>query len=379
MVIDERTGDALTVRGRSNLVFGMDKSGKTDLTGSYEVESGYYSLSFEVLKRKFDIQRGSIITWTGDPTTATLDLTATYAANTASIDLIANEVAGRSETDLNKFKQKLPFLVTLRMEGELLKPKITFDITLPQNILSLWPDVDAKLQQIRTEESELNKQVFALLLLNRFVGEDPLQSQAGGGSTVGNMAFQSASQILTNQLDNLAASLIKGVNIHFDLNNQQDFSTGTEQDYTELNVTVSKTLLNDRVTVNVGSDFDVQGNNNPGQNASNFAGNVAVDYKLTKDGRYMLRAYRKNQYEAVVEGQVVETGVSFILTFDYNRFREIFGRTKEEKLQERKTLKPGGTGPATTTPSTGKPSDATTPPGSAPSKTSTPTGKPSNQ
>ena len=382
MVIDQRTGDALTVRGRSNLVFGVDKSGKTDLTGSYEVESGYYSLSFEVLRRKFDIQRGSIITWTGDPTTATLDLTATYAANTASIDLIANEVAGRSETDLNKFKQKLPFLVTLRMEGELLKPKITFDITLPQNVLSLWPDVDAKLQQIRTEESELNKQVFALLLLNRFVGEDPLQSQAGGGSTVGNMAFQSASQILTNQLDNLAASLVKGVNIHFDLNNQQDFSTGTEQDYTELNVTVSKTLLNDRVTVNVGSDFDVQGNNNPGQNASNFAGNVAVDYKLSKDGRYMLRAYRKNQYEAVVEGQVVETGVSFILTFDYDHFREIFGRTKEEKLQERKTMKPAGTGPqpATTNPSsTGKPSDATAPPGSAPSKTTTPTGKPSNQ
>jgi hypothetical protein len=53
----------------------------------------------------------------------------------------------------------------------------------------------------------------------------------------------------------------------------------------------------------------------------------------------MIRAYRKNQYEAVVEGQVVETGVSFILTFDYNKFREIFGRTKEERLEERKRTK----------------------------------------
>jgi hypothetical protein len=373
IVIDERTGDALNVRGRSNLVFGMDKSGKTDLTGSYEVESGAYNLSLDVLKRKFAIQRGSSITWTGDPTTATLDLTANYTANTPSIDLIANEVASRPANDVVKFKQKLPFLVTLKMEGQLLKPKITFDITLPSNVLSLWPDVDAKLQQIRTEESELDKQVFALLLLNRFVGEDPLQSKAGGGSTLGNMAFQSASQILTNQLDNLAASLIKGVNIHFDLNNQQDFSTGTEQDYTELNVSVSKTLFNDRITVNVGSDFDVQGNNNPGQNASNFAGDVAVDYKLSKDGRYMVRAYRKNQYEAVVEGQVVETGVSFILTFDYNRLRELFGRTKEEKLQERIRQKPSGTGPApaTTVPtSTGKPATTTAP---------TTTGKPSKQ
>ncbi|MDR3711804.1 MAG: translocation/assembly module TamB domain-containing protein [Puia sp.] len=334
MVLDERTGDQLTARGRSNLVFGMDKSGKIDLTGGYEVESGSYNLSLDVLKRKFDIQHGSTITWTGDPTTAILDLTATYAANTPSIDLIANEMAGRSETEINKFKQKLPFLVTLKMEGELLKPKITFDITLPTNILALWPDVDQKLQQIRGEESELNKQVFALLLLNRFVGDDPLQSAAGGGASVGNMAFQSASQILTSQLDQLAGSLIKGVDIHFDLNNQQDYSTGTEQDYTELNVSVSKRLFNDRIQVNVGSNFDVMGTGNPNQNASNLAGDVAVDYKLTKDGRYMLRAYRKNQYEAVLEGQVVETGVSFILTFDYNHFKELF-KTREQK-QERK-------------------------------------------
>lgn len=340
MVIDERTGEGLTVRGRSNLVFGMDKSGKMDLTGSFEVESGSYNLSLDVLKRKFDIQRGSTITWTGDPTAAVLDLTAAYTANTPSLDLIANEVAGRSQTDINKFKQKLPFLVSLKMEGELMKPKITFDITLPPNVLTLWPDVDQKLQQIRAEESELNKQVFALLLLNRFVGDDPLQSAAGGGSTVGNMAFQSASQILTNQLDQLAGSLIKGVDINFDLNNQQDFSTGAEQDYTELNVSVSKQLFNDRIKVSVGSDFDVQGENNPGQQTSNIAGDVAVDYKLTKDGRYMLRAYRKNQYEAVVEGQVVESGLSFILTFDYNKLKEIFQKTRDEKLNERSRSKP---------------------------------------
>ncbi len=343
MVIDERNGDALTARGRSNLVFGMDKSGKTDLTGAYEVESGSYNLSLDFLKRKFVIQRGSTITWTGDPTSATLDINATYTANTPSIDLIANEVAGRPQTDIAKFNQKLPFLVTLKMEGDLLKPKITFDITLPEDVLTLWPDVDAKLNQIRVEESELNKQVFALLLLNRFVGEDPLQSQAGGGSTLGNMAFQSASQILTSQLDQLAGSLIKGVDIHFDLNNEQDFSTGTEQDYTELNVSVSKQLFNNRIAVNVGSNFDVQGEGNANQNASNIAGDLAVDYKLTSDGRYMLRAYRKNQYEAVVEGEVVETGVSFILTFDYDRFRELFGKTKQETLQARKIHRAAGT------------------------------------
>jgi translocation and assembly module TamB len=336
MIMDERNGDALSTKGRSNLVFGMDKSGKTDLTGAYEIESGSYSLSLNLLKRKFLIQHGSTITWTGDPNSATLNLTASYTANTPSIDLIENEISGRPQDEVNKFKQKLPFLVTLKMQGDLLKPDITFDITLPTDVLTLWPDVDQKLQQIRAEQSELNKQVFALLLLNRFVGQNPLQSMAGGGISVSNIAFQSASQILTNQLDQLAASLIKGVDIHFDLNRQQDFSTGIEQDYTELNVGVSKQLFDERIEVSVGSNFDVQGTGNPNRNASNIAGDAAVDYKLTRDGRYRIRAYRKNQYEAVVEGEVVETGVSFILTFDYDKFREIFGRTKEERLEDRR-------------------------------------------
>jgi hypothetical protein len=355
IIVDERNGDALTARGRSNLVFTMDKSGRMEMTGGYEVESGAYNLSFNVLKRKFDIQRGSSVTWTGNITGATLDITATYTANTPSIDLIANDLGARTQTEINKFKQKLPFLVTLKMEGELLKPKITFDISLPPNVLALWPDVDLKLQQIRAQESELDKQVFALLLLNRFVGEDPLQSAAGGGSSVGSLAFQSASQILTNQLDQLAGSLIKGVDIHFDLNQQQDFSSGTERDYTEMSVAVSKQMFNDRIQVTVGSNFDVQGEGNPNQQASNIAGDVAVDYRLTKDGRYMVRAYRKNQYQVVVEGQVVETGVSFILTFDYNKFRELFGRTREEKLEQRRRSTPAAAPGQQTTPSTTQP------------------------
>jgi hypothetical protein len=344
VVLDPRSGDVLTARGRSNLVFGMDKSGKTSLTGAYEVSSGSYNLSLSVLKRQFNIQRGSVITWTGDPLSATMDVTAIYTATTPSYNLVQNEIASLPQTDQNKFKEKLPFFVTLKMSGELMKPDITFDISLPPNILTLWPDVDQRLAQIRGEESEMNKQVFALLLLNEFVGEDPVESVAGGGqggnSSVGNIAFQSASQILTNQLDQLAGSLIKGVNIHFDLNNQQDFSTGNEIDYTELDIAVSKKLFNERVEVSVGSNFDVMGVGPAGQSASNLAGDVSVDYRLSKDGRYRLRAYRQNQYDEVVLVQVVETGISFILTLDYNSLKELFHRSAETKLIERTTIKP---------------------------------------
>lgn len=344
VVIDPRSGDALNVRGKSNLVFQMEKSGKMDLTGSYEVTGGFYTLSFNVLKRKFAIEKGSIITWTGDPYTATVSLSASYTTLTPSIDLVANEIhlagAAADSNNINaKYQQRLPFVVTLKMEGDLMKPTITFDISLPPIVLSLYPDVDLRLSQLRNQQSEMNKQVFALLLLGRFVGEDPLAAAEGGGASVGNLAFSSASQILTNQMDQLAASLIKGVDIHFNLNNQEDWSTGAKIDYTELDVNVSKQLMDERLRVGVGSTFDVVGTGAPAQAPSNIAGNVSVDYKLSRDGRYVLRAYRQNQYQAVILGQVVETGVGFVFTFDYDRFAEIWHRAKGERLEKKKSTK----------------------------------------
>jgi hypothetical protein len=138
-------------------------------------------------------------------------------------------------------------------------------------------------------------------------------------------------------MDQVAASLIKQVDIHFDLNNQQDYYTGYKIDYTELNVMVSKQFMEDRLRVGVGSSFDVVGTGAPKQAPSNVAGDVNAAYKLTKDGRYLIRAYRQNQYEAVVQGQVIETGVGFIFTFNYDKFKEIWHRAKGETIEPRKT------------------------------------------
>ncbi|MDP4131827.1 MAG: translocation/assembly module TamB domain-containing protein, partial [Bacteroidota bacterium] len=329
LVIDERNGDALTMRGRAELSGGIDKSGKTSLTGNYELDAGYYNLTLSVLHRKFVIQRGSTVTWSGDPTQADIDITAIYTVNAPSIDLVEQQLSGRSTDEVNKFKQRLPFQVKLKMTGKLLQPKIHFDIALPDALLAVWPDVGLKLQQMRTDEAEVNKQVFALLLLGRFITENPFES-AAGGTNAGTIARQSASKILSDQLNQLAGSLIKGVDVNFDLNSNEDYTTGAMQNQTQLNVNFSKSLFNDRIRVSVGSDFQLE-QTDPNQNASNIAGDVNLDYKLSRDGRYMIRVYRKNQYESVVEGQVIESGLSFILTFDYDQFKELFENRKEEK------------------------------------------------
>ncbi|MBV8327970.1 translocation/assembly module TamB [Chryseobacterium sp.] len=336
LVIDKASGDFVQLQGEAELTGGIDPSGKTTLVGVYEVNKGSYDLSVSLLKRKFDIQKGSTITWTGEPTTAIMDITAVYKTEAPPIDLLEQQMSGKTASQMNQYKQKLPFNTLLKMKGELLKPQISFDITTDEKNNSvastITDDVNAKLAQLRTQESEMNKQVFALLLLNRFIGENPFES--GAGMSAETMARQSVSKILSQQLNNLASGLIKGVDLNFGLDSSEDYSTGQKNTRTDLNVDISKKLLNDRLKVTVGSNFGLEGEARQNENMTNIAGNVSVDYSLSKDGRYMLRAYRKDEYQVALQGQIIETGVGFIITVDYDKFREIFEKSKEKKTKK---------------------------------------------
>ena len=332
IVIDEANGDFVNLQGEANLSAGVDPSGKVNLTGSYEIEQGSYQITFNFLQRKFDIQKGSRIVWLGEPTAASLDVTAVYVANTAPLDLVSNYISASSAAIRNTYLQRLPFQVLLNLDGELMKPVITFDIQLPTdrnyNVSSdIINNVDIRLTQLRQEPSELNKQVFALLLLNRFVGENPFES-SGDGFNAGAFARQSVSKLLTEQLNNLTQNLIEGVDLNFDVTSTDDYTTGERRNRTDLNVGLSKQLLNNRLTVSVGSNFALEGPQQSNQRNNNIAGNIALNYQLSRDGRYMLRAYRRNEYFGVVDGYVIETGLRFIITFDYDRFADLFRRKK---------------------------------------------------
>ncbi|MBK9492091.1 MAG: translocation/assembly module TamB [Haliscomenobacter sp.] len=340
LVIDEGNGDFLSLKGEAVLTGGVDKSGKVTLTGSYELDAGAYEMSFNFLRRRFDIQRGSKITWIGEPTNATLDITAVYIANTSATELVQDQITA-ARTDL-RYRQRLPFEVLLNMDGPLLKPLLTFDIRLPEESSvridnEIAGQVELRLNQLKAEPSELNKQVFALLLLNRFVSENPFES-AGGAINAGSLARQSVSKLLTEQLNNLAGDLIAGVDINFDVVSSEDYTSGSLQNKTDLNVGVSKRLLNDRLNVSIGTNFELEGGrqtNQTGTGGSSTSPNLNVEYALTQDGRYLIRAYRRNEYEGVVEGYVVETGVSFIMSVDYNEFKEIFENRKKRQAENR--------------------------------------------
>lgn len=339
IIIDKSNGDFLKLKGEAQLTGGIDPSGKTTLTGRYEFNEGTYEMSFNLIKRKFDIKKGGYILWTGEPTMADVNITAIYKSLTAPIDLVSDQLINISPEERNTYKERIPFETELKLNGELLKPVITFDIVLPDGNNDVSTTVinttQNKLTQLRQQPDELNKQVFALLLLNRFVGENPFSSESGG-TTASGLARESASKILSQQLNNFAGDLISGIEINFDLESAEDYSTGQKENKTDLNVGVSKKLLDDRLKVTVGSSFGIEGTQQTNQQANNIAGDVSIDYQLTKDGRYKVRAYRINKYQVALQGEVVETGVAFILTIDYNKFRELFHRSEAQKAAAKK-------------------------------------------
>jgi hypothetical protein len=337
VVVDSRNGDVVQIKGAAELNLGIDPSGKTSLTGTYTVNQGSYNLAYATVKRKFNFKNGSTITWNGDPTKASINITAIYVANVPPIDLVSDQLGSGQNTTM--YKEKLPFNVDLNLTNELMKPKIGFDIVLPDSTYSVSPEVianvNARLSQVRQDTNEMNKQVLGVLILGHFIGDNPLQSL--GGSTGVNGAIRSSvSSLLSDQLNKLAGNLIGGVQLSFNLTSGADYSTGVEQNRTDLNVGLSKQFLNDRVTVTVGNNFNLEGQNQPGEKTTDIAGDVSVNYKLTKDGRYLVRVYRRDQY-IVVEGEVVETGVGFTITYDFNKFKELFAKkTPEEKALEKK-------------------------------------------
>lgn len=325
LIIDKASGDFLNVKGDANINVAMTSRGAISLAGTYALNDGAYQMNYNFVKRKFKIANGSIITFAGDPIKGTnLDLTAVYEAQVPPYDLIQRQITDKAQ--LNYYKQRLVFDVNLYMHGPILTPRLTFDILLPESrAYKLSADqvdlVQGKLSQVRTDTSELNKQVFAILILNRFVSDDPFSSGAGSSATF--TALQSVSTFIGEQLNRAAGKLVKGVDFSVDLATTEDYTSGDLRQRTDLNLAASKQLLNDRLKLTLGNNFELEGPQSNNANQTSYVpSNLAADYLLSADGKYTLRAYRRAYDVGVLQGFVTETGLNFIVSFDYTKFKK---------------------------------------------------------
>jgi len=330
LVLDPTQADTLIVKGDANLSFSIDESGKMSLTGTYIIAGGSYELTLQdIVTKKFFINKGSTITWYGNPLDAHIDITAQHNVRASPADLLASGLGGRAGTETGAAKNALQFYVKIFIKGALLKPNLKFGLDMePTQQQALGGAVYAKINALNANQSELDKQVFSLLVLGNFM---PSTNSSGGGTDYTGIARSSASSILSSQLNSLSAQYIKGVELNFDLQSYNDYATGKKAGSTSLAVGVKKQFLDEKLSVQIGSNIGLEGQKTSQNRLSNFTGNIVVEYRLTKDGNYSLKAFRQNQYEGLIYGVVIKTGAGIMYSRDYNRLEEIFQPRDKKK------------------------------------------------
>lgn len=309
LVIDPLTGDKLALQGSGRLGLRIPPRGDMNVSGTYTVSQGQYNFSFQkLLKRKFEIVEGSQIVFSGNPILAQLDIQAAYNTQASVYGLVSDQAATLSEEEQRNLKKKEEVRILLNIEGKLSEPELNFDIRLPSEGNSpLGNSAKRALEQIKVNESELNKQVFSLLLFNNFTGS----SSSGNISSTGtSTAIRSVGNLLNNQLNKLA-SKAEGFEIDFNLDQYQNqFSQGNEQ-ITEVDLGVSQSLLNDRLILSVGGNVDFESGQKEEGVLGNLAGDFVLEYKLSENGKYRVKVFQKSDYDALNDANLWKTGAGF--------------------------------------------------------------------
>lgn len=336
IIIDKETGDNFEVFGDGEFDFTLNPNGRMNLSGVYDIAGGHYEMNlYNLVNRRFELADGSRVSWSGDPFDAKLDVKALYEVEASASALMAPVSSGSDPAAKNKYRQVLPFYVYLNVDGELTKPVISFDLDMPKDEQgAVGGQVYGRLQQVNQQEGELNRQVFSLLVLNRFYPEPGSDGSGGGFATV---ARDNLNDALSDQLNTFSDKLLgnSGVELDFGLDSYTDYQGETPQERTQLDIAAQKKLFNDRLIVRVGSEVDLQGSSSNNEPAP-LIGNVSLEYLLTENGRYRLKGFRRNEFENVIDGQTIVSGIALIFTQEFNKFDELWqailrGETKAEK------------------------------------------------
>ncbi|MEW6469963.1 MAG: translocation/assembly module TamB domain-containing protein [Bacteroidota bacterium] len=304
LIFDEKVGDVIRAKGNGNILMSINTNGNFTMYGEYQLEDGDYLFTLQnVINKKFRIEKGSTVKWSGDPYDAVADIKAIYEVRTSLKPFFPNDSS-------SKYAKRYPVDCILNMKGKLMNPDITFDIDLPTVDSQ---DREEVLKYMKSEQ-EMNKQVFALLVLNSFVAPSQENTQ---NNYVGQAVESTSSDLLSNQLSNWLSQI------------SNDFDIGVHYrpgDYVskdEVELALSTQLFNDKLSI----DGSVSNNANNSQSANNVVGDVTAEYKVSDDGKFRVKAFNKANDNTVIETDAAYTqGIGVFYREEFNTIGELYRR-----------------------------------------------------
>jgi hypothetical protein len=309
MIFDSKIGDIMRGRGFGDLRLEIDKQGSFFMYGDYMVQEGDYLFTLQnLINKRFRMEQGGTIRWKGDPYDADIDVRAIYRLRTSLFDLAANQ----SDTS-DFYRRRVPIETVLHLQDKLFNPSISFEIQLPGGDETTRDMIE----RLILTDQEMNRQVFSLLILNRFVPpEDGFNNALSYG--MGSTSFELLSNQLSNWLSQISSDFDFGVN----------YRPGDEISSQEVELALSTQLFDDRVVID--GNLGVAGNH-PAQTqrTSNIIGDVNVEVKITPEGKFRVKAFnRSNTFDILNSNAPYTQGIGVFYRKEFDNLSELFNRRK---------------------------------------------------
>ncbi len=322
VLIDPLTGDALVAHGDAELAVSMSPEGIIEVTGLYEIDRGSYrftlpTLGIKLKQYEFEMKKGSYMRFIGDPLDSRFDITAIYKTETTTFELLELDGSATEGAQAASAQRRQEVDVNMELEGTFDEPDINLSIEVPESGgTSVTNDVQRILNGL--SEQDTYEQVFSLLVFNSFnaFGGSSTASPGNQGAAI---AINSLSTLVSKQLNKLADKAIGGFDVNIGVDSYVNrYDNGSIQNTAK--VDLSRTLLNDRLTVTIGTDVNVSSNNSlvAGNNASAFQSNFTLRYRLTENGRYFVSVFRRPDFDIISTNSPFENGVGVSYSKKFN-------------------------------------------------------------
>ncbi|MDR1951536.1 MAG: translocation/assembly module TamB [Bacteroidales bacterium] len=318
----------INAQGTGNLRMNFEsRTQNFTLFGDYVLQDGYYDFTFEdrsiglgsLITKRFYIERGGTVQWTGNPGNMILDVSAIYSTRASLAPVLAN----RTITNTNTMRRvNVQSVITL--SGRLPQPEIKFDFRLP----NVDDDTRTEFFSVvnRDDENEMTQQTFSLLLLGGFTtpGDNSNIGAIGGGA---NNPVSMAYDMVFNQLNNVLQNLT-GDNFNFGVIYRPEVLNNTQQ--TQL--TMSTQFFDNRLLIDghVGQGGLARNSlSNPDiSTQQTFMREFNLEWRWTN--RLSLKAFqRPNEREFRATSQMdYLSGGGIAYRREFDAFRPVFRRRK---------------------------------------------------
>ena len=308
---DAKKGDIMRMYGSGAIKMNLDKKGAFKMVGDYSIDQGDYTFTLQnLINKKFAIQRGSKISWTGDPLDANVNIKAIYTQYASLFPILLDTT---NKGNLPEFKRRYPVDVTINLQDRLLSPAVSFDIGIrdyPKD-MTLNGAVTAFANRIKTDDQELTRQVSNLLLFGQLVS--PF---GGSGLALGNLVGN-FTEMLSNQLSNLASKINKDLDISVSLG-----GGALNQDILSNLQLRASYNFNDRLRITRSGGFtDARNQTSP----QILLGDWALEWFVRPDGSLRLKTYNRNVQTTILGSfnsyQINQTvGASLLYNKGFNTF-----------------------------------------------------------